>query len=247
MNWKYSPAANGSFERGTIQVVDKEPFGCTYVRAWDKAASKPAKEGGDSKQLDPDYTASIMFAKDEDGFIYILGNYVREKDGSQRARFREKPGPRDKYIEQQAYRDGEDVIIYLPKDPAAAGEVEFQEAAKKLQALGFTVYKDSQPSNKSKKLRFEPFAAACYAGNIFWVKSTFDPAVWDYMILELENFDGDKNNGYHDDVVDAFSTAYSNVKQAMVYKAPPPVEINAPTYYSQHMAGVSLPVIHRPF
>ena len=246
-NWRYSPAANGFFERSTVQVVDREPFECTYIRAWDKASSKPAKEGGDSKQLDPDYTASILMAKDKNGFIYVMGNYVREKDEVQRARFREKPGPRDYYIEQQAYLDGSDILIYLPKDPGAAGEVEFQEAAKKLQNLGFTVYKDCQPSNKSKKIRFEPFAAACYAGNVFWVKSTFDPAIWDYMLLELENFDGDKNNGYHDDLVDAFSTAYANLQQTIVYKAPPPVDYSAPTYYAQHMSGVGVPTIRKPF
>ena len=236
-NWRYSPAANGFFEASTIQVVDKEPLGCNYIRCWDKASSKPAKEGGDAKQLDPDYTASIMFAKDKDGFLYVLGNYIRDKDNMQIARLREKPGPRDNHIEKQAYHDGQDVTIYLPKDPAAAGAVEFAEASKKLQALGFTVKQDASVSNRSKKLRFEPFAAACYAGNIFWVKNTFDPKVWDYMILELVNFDGDKNNGYHDDLVDCFSAAYASAQSHTVYKAPPVMHIDSPTLYSQHMGS----------
>ena len=230
-NWKYKPAANGMFDKGTMQIVplSNVPLNSRYLRAWDKASSKPSKEGGDSKQLDPDYTASIKFAKDRNGFIYIMGDYVREGDGSQRSRFREKPGVRDAYISEQAKKDGDDVIIYLPKDPGQGGEVEFLEASKKLQAEGFTVKKDPSPSNKSKRFRFESFCSACYTGTIFWVKETFDPSVWDYMIMELENFDGDKNNGYHDDLVDSFSTAYAGCIKEKVYVAAAIPRVSAPT------------------
>lgn len=228
-NWKYKPAANGVFERSTIEVVEKPPLGCIYFRAYDKASSKPASEGGSSKQLDPDYTASILFAKDKDGFIYVMGNYRRDGQDNQLMRYRENPGPRDKLIEKQAFHDGDDVKIILPKDPGQAGAVEFSESAKKLQAEGFTVVQDPSPSNKSKRLRFEPFAAACYNGNIFWVKSTFDEASWDYLLLELENFDGDKNNGYHDDLVDSFSSAYAYACKHKVIPSFTMPSINAPT------------------
>lgn len=236
-NWNYLPAANGVWERSTVQIVDKPALGCKYYRAYDKAASKPAKEGGDSKQLDPDYTCSIMFAKDTDGFIYVMGDYRRDAEGKQLARYREKPGPRDKLIEKQAFHDGEDVLIVLPKDPGQAGASEFQESAKKLQQLGFTVLQDPSPSNKSKQLRFEPFAAACYTGNIFWVKSSFDPGVWDYMMLELENFNPlSKNNGFHDDLVDSFSTAYAICCKHRTLPSFTIPTINAPT--RKNLAGM---------
>lgn len=234
-NWKYKPAANGMFDKNTVQTIPLSslPFNCRYTRSWDKASSKPSKEGGDSKQLDPDYTASIKFAKDKNGLIYIMGDYVREKDGIQRARFREKPGIRDIYIMDQAVKDGSDVIIYLPQDPGQGGVVEFQEAAKKLQAEGFVVKKDPSPSNKSKRFRFEAFCSACHTGNIFWVKDTFDPTVWDYMMMELENFDGDKNNGYHDDIVDSFSTGYAASIKEKVFSAPSIPTISAQTLTSR--------------
>lgn len=234
-NWNYQPGANGVFDRETVQIIDKAPLGCRYLRAYDKASSKPAKEGGDSKQLDPDYTASIKFAKDSEGLIYVMGNYKRDGEGKQRSRYREKPGPRDKFIEQQAYHDGDEVVIILPKDPGAAGVVEIVESAKKLQALGFTVKQDPSHSNKSKRIRFEPFAAACYIGNIYWVKNTFDPEVWDYMMLELENFDGDKNNGYHDDIVDSFSSCYAAACQERVVITPIIPVINSPTLANQRL------------
>lgn len=228
-NWKYAPAANGFFERSTIQLADNPPLNCTYFRAWDKAASKPSKEGGDSTQLDPDYTTSILFAKDKDGFIYVMGNYQTDKAGQQVQRFREKPGPRDKLIEKQAFSDGADVYQILPKDLGQAGISEWQESAKQLQSLGFTVKQDKSVSNQSKSKRFEPFCSACYTGNVFWVKSSFDPAAWDYMVLELENFDGRKNNGYHDDIVDCFSSAYATISSVRVFKPFTMPTINAPT------------------
>ena len=238
-NWLWKPCANGIFDRSSIKYVDKVPLGCTYIRAWDKASSKPAKEGGTSKQLDPDYTASIKFGKDKDGNIYVMGDYVRDPDGNQIARIRETPGPRDNHIEKQAYSDGDDVVIIMPKDPGQAGVVEVAESSKKLQALGFTVKQDPSPPNKSKRLRFEPFVSACYVGNVYWVKSSFSPAVWDYMILELENFDGDKNNGYHDDLVDVCSSAYTSCQKVKVFKVPHLPDINGhDTLLSAHKTRI---------
>lgn len=233
-NWLWKPASNGVWDRNTIQVVEREPMGCTYLRAWDKASSKPSTEGGDSSQLDPDYTASIKFAKDKYNNIYVMGDYVEDKDGVQIARIREKPGQRDEHIERQAFLDGVDTVVVFPKDLGQAGVVEFQESAKKLAAEGFIVKQDASVSNRSKRLRFEPFAAACYRGDVFWVKSSFHPSVWDYMLLELENFDGKKNNGYHDDLVDCFSSAYASCQKIKVHKAVALPEINAPTLLAGH-------------
>ena len=91
-NWFYKPPTNGFWTRDTLKVVDKEPLGCSYFRTWDKSSSRPASEGGNSKQKDPDYTASIIGAKGKDGNLYILGNFIRDAEGKQVARFRETPG-----------------------------------------------------------------------------------------------------------------------------------------------------------
>ncbi len=213
-NWKYTPAANGVWERSSLegQIVDSLPEGCRMIRAWDKAASKPATEGGDSKTLDPDYTASIGMARDRNNDVFVFGNYATESDGQQRARFREKPGIREKFILQQCITDGTDVVQYLPKDLGQGGLFEFKESSKKLQMEGFTVKQDPSVSNASKTKRFDPFAAACFNKQVYWVKSSFDPVAWDYMILELENFNQlTKNNGFHDDLVDCFSSAYAAI------------------------------------
>ena len=228
-NWFYKPPTNGFWTRDTLKVVDKEPLGCSYFRCHDKASSRPSADGGNSKQKDPDYTTSIMGAKDKDGNLYILGNFIRDAEGKQVARFRETPGPRDLLIEQQAMKDGSDVIQYMPVDPGQAGKVEYQESAKKLQNLGFIVKPDPNPTNKGKKTRFLPFCSACFNGQVYFVKSSFDKEVWDYMLLELENFDGDKNAGYHDDIVDVISMAYAVCISVKNYSAPAILPINAPT------------------
>ncbi|ADX89308.1 terminase large subunit [Vibrio phage JSF4] len=232
-NWLWKPAANGVWDRGTIKYADKVPMGAVYLRAYDKASSKPSKEGGDSKQLDPDYTASIKFARCPDGNIYVLGDYVEDNDGNQIARIRETPGPRDAHIERQAFHDGIDCVIILPKDPGQSGVVEMQESAKKLTKHGFIVKPDPSPPNKSKRLRFEPFASACYVGYVYFVRSSFSQTVWDYMLQELENFDGMKNNGYHDDLVDSFSSAFSAIQKLRVHKHFTPPPISAPTALSR--------------
>lgn len=220
-NWKYQIAANGIFERSNVRssqiIMERDmPTDCVYYRAYDKASSVPAKEGGDSKTLDPDYTCSILFAKSPStSNIYVLGNYIRDKDNSQQlARFRKKPGPRDELIRDQCLFDienyGDNVYCLLPKDPGQAGASEQQQAMKELSKYGIKVKPDPTHGNKSKQVRFEPFCVQTYSDSIYWVKDTFDTAVWDYMLLELENFNPiTKNNGFHDDLVDCFSTAHA--------------------------------------
>jgi len=216
-NWKYTPAANGIFCRsnvtGKIVLRQDVPKGCVYYRAWDKASSVPVTEGGDSKTLDPDYTASIKFAKDKNGVVYIMGDYIRDKDNNQISRFRQKPHLRDETILEQALHDDElhcgKVYQVMPRDPGQAGDSEQSQAIKALQSQGVKCIKDPSHGNKSKQVRFEPFCVATYTDTVLWVKDSFDPAIWDYILLELENFDPvTKNNGFHDEFADVFSSAW---------------------------------------
>lgn len=234
-NWLYKPNPNGVWERSLLQgnIVDCLPLNCTLSRSWDKASSKPAKEGGDSKQLDPDFTASVGFGKHTDNVVYVFGDYKEDNEGMQRSRFRENTGLRDDYILQQAKHDTPDVKIILPRDLGQGGVFEYKESAKALQIEGFIVVQDPSVSNASKLKRFEPFVAACYNGNVKWVKSSFDPAVWDYMILELENFNPiTKNNKYHDDIVDAFSSNFAYCMNTRSHAPPTLPDFDSPTMSS---------------
>jgi len=248
-NWKYTPAANGVFDVTTVtgsQIVSKIdiPEGCTYYRAYDKASAVPAKEGGDSKTLDPDYTCSILFAVDKDKNIYVLGDYIKDqKTGEELSRYRKKPGPRDILIRDQCLHDitlyGDYVYCILPRDPAQAGESEQLQAMKDLIPYGIKVKQDPSHGNKSKQVRFEPFCIKCYSLTVYWVKDSFDVATWDYMLLELMNFNPymkPENNGFHDDIVDCFSSAYSACMQLKSHTPPSLPDFNSPTL-STSLAG----------
>ncbi|AUR86327.1 terminase-like family protein [Vibrio phage 1.084.O._10N.261.49.F5] len=225
-NWKYTPSANGIFCRENITnskiILRKDlPRGCNFYRAWDKASSVPATEGGDSKTLDPDYTASVLFAKDSAGIVYVMGDYIRDSEQSQLHRFRQKPHKRDETILLQAMKDkelyGERIYQVMPRDPGQAGEVEQSQAMRVLANQGVKCLKDPSHGNKSKEIRFEPFCVATYTDNVLWVKDTFDIAVWDYILLELENFNPLlKNNGFHDEFPDVFSSAWAATLTAKV-------------------------------
>uniref|UniRef100_A0AB39AJ99 Terminase large subunit n=1 Tax=Vibrio phage P018-4 TaxID=3229728 RepID=A0AB39AJ99_9CAUD len=245
-NWRYTPAANGVFDRSNVRpsqiVMERDiPSDCVYYRAYDKASAVPVTEGGDSKTLDPDYTASIIFAKSAStSDVYIIGNYIRDKDtNEQLARFRKKPGPRDELIKEQCLLDieryGDNVYCVLPRDPGQAGDSEQEQAMKALSLHGIKVKKDPSHGNKSKQLRFEPFCVQTYSDSIYWVKDTFDIAVWDYMLLELENFNPLlKNNGFHDDIVDTFSSAWAVCISNKVYQPVSiPVFNNSQTPYAR--------------
>lgn len=232
-NWMYQPAANGFWSRDTIQEIKSNelPKGIKWVRGYDKASTEPSKE---SSSYDPDYTASVKVGKCRDGNIYVAGDYIADEYGNDLMRYRKKPGPRDELILRQAQYDTDSVTIILARDPAQSGVIEFQESAKKLQAEGFIVKADPMPSNKSKYKRFEPFCAASHVGCVYFVVDTFHRKDLDYLYLELENFDGDKNNGYKDDVLDSLSSSYNFIVRERVIRPFTPPSISAPTKLSQY-------------
>ena len=166
--------------------------------------------------------------------IYIAGDYICDQDGRDLMRYRKKPGPRDEIILEQAKYDTTTTTIVLAKDPAQAGTFEYQESAKKLAQEGFIVKPDPMPSNKSKYKRFEPFCAYSHNGLVYFVKDTFNKADLDYLYLELENFDGDKNNGYKDDVLDALASGVNCMLRERVYGPLYIPDINAPTKLSNY-------------
>lgn len=217
-NWMYQPAANGFWDRSSIQEIRSSelPSGIRWARGWDKASNEPSKE---KSSYDPDYTASVKVGKCKDGNLYVCGDYIADEYGNDLMRFRKKPGPRDELILRQAEYDTCDVTVILAKDPAQSGVVEYQESAKKLQAEGFIVKPDPMPSNKSKYKRFEPFCAMCHNQFVYFVTDTFHRKDLDYLYLELENFDGDKNNGYKDDVLDALASTANFMIREKVHKA----------------------------
>lgn len=208
-NWYARAEGSAYWSRNWVKNVDQLPAKVSKCRGIDKGASIPS-----DKNRYPDPTASIGMAKDKNGIYYIYGDYIstaKDKGSEIYGRYCRLAGERDQLILDQAEVDGTDTTIVLPRDPAQAGLIEFQESAKKLIQEGFVVKADPTPSNKSKLTKFSPFAAACQAGLVRIVESSFpNKATLDHFYSELEAFDGERSTAHRkDDLPDACATAFN--------------------------------------
>lgn len=152
-----APLEGGLFNPDRIEVIDAEPAGVTWVRAWDLGATA---NGGDP-------TAGAKLGQMPDG-RYVIGHVVREQlsaDGVVST------------IKAIASQDGRDVEVNLPQDPGQAGKSQVQFLTREL--AGYKV--KSSPETGSKTLRAEPLAAQVNVGNVLMVRGPWNAALLDEM------------------------------------------------------------------
>lgn len=166
----------------------------SYCRAWDIAGSIPSES-----LPNPDWTAGVLIGKTKSG-LYIIEDVVR---------FRARFGEVLQKIIETAKSDPDGTQIILPQEPGQAGKAAGQMMIKELIEEGF--YARMRPSNKSKVIRFQPFAAATEAGLVRYVSGNWN----DDYFFELEAFTGDRKN--KDDQVDASSDAFITLAQKIQY------------------------------
>lgn len=216
-NWDARAKGANYFERKWLQDVPKLPYGTTAGRGYDLAATERSQVN-----KEPDATTGVKMHKCKDGYFYLVGNYCKEfldEPTSVYGRVCQKVGSRDNIMAKQAAHDGSDCVIVLPVDPGAAGKQVYTEMAKKFANLGFRVKKDPVAGNKAKLTRFLPFADAAENGLIRIVRSTFDKATYEWIMKELESFDGERStNSRKDDFPDAIATVYNWLCIAKVHK-----------------------------
>lgn len=236
--WDARPKGANYFEREWLHHIDKIPYCTNWVRAYDFAATERSQVN-----KDPDPTVSIKMCKDKEGYYTIIGDYhknffddVLEVEG----RFCKRVGERDKIILQQAEWDGKDVKIVAPQDPASAGKHQWIEQAKYFTSHGFIFKKDPMPTNKNKLTKFLPFANACESGLVRIVKSSFSPKTYEYIMKELEAFDGERSTTTkHDDFADACASAYNYLCSTREVKAHPlPDCSTVTTAYTKHKSSI---------
>jgi len=175
----------GLWKREWVQLVD-HPNGRARkrIRAWDFAFSKPSEQ-----YPNPDWTRGILVSKDGTN-VYTVEDIVSIRDRVHEV---------EKLVFETALRDGQDVTISIPLDPAAAAGAYAKDLQRKLAEMGFTV-KLTKPV-KSKITRFAPFSSITQAGFVNVVKANWNKDFFD----ELETFDGDPKK--KDDQVDCCSDA----------------------------------------
>ena len=210
-NWYARPSGSAYFDRKWLVPVDKIPMGTKSCRAWDKASTEPSEIN-----KYPDYTAgSPRVHKCSDGFFWIVWDFLDDitddinDSNIPNGKFRKRAGERDQLMLKQAKADGTDCKIVIAVDPGSNGKDAFESTKKKFMAEGFDVVPDPMPSNKSKLVRFEPFASAAQDGLIRVVRSSFpNDKTYNAFMKECEAFDGERSTSSRkDDWPDAIASA----------------------------------------
>ncbi|PWW33406.1 phage terminase large subunit family protein [Chromohalobacter israelensis] len=171
--------------------------GLPTVRSWDLAGTKPdpnksAKNGGD-----PDFTRGTLCSYDRD-----TGNFYIQDMKS----MRDRSALVNNLIMKTAREDSKDVYPIIPQDSGSAGKEVAETKRTNLLNQGYKPIIIKAPRGGKLKAA-ENFLIACQEGRVFVVKGVFS----DGNYAELENFDGNKSNGWHDDVMDSLSQAYNAV------------------------------------
>jgi predicted phage terminase large subunit-like protein len=179
-NWNIRPTAGVFFQRAFFEVITVLPRNLTFVRYWDRAATKKTEIN------DPDYTVGLKLAKDDKGIFYICDI----------VRLQESPLNVQNAIKNTASQDGHATKIGIEQDPGQAGVSEADLLIRMLAGYNVKPYR----ATKDKINRASPVSAQAEAGNIRVLKG-----VWNEdLFRELENFP----DGVHDDIVDALSGAF---------------------------------------
>lgn len=175
-----APREGGMFKREWFNVLDREPKGVRWVRAWDFAASKDERAAR---------TASVKMGtyKRDGEQRYIIGNAFADHLS---------PGQVRAKLKSTATSDGLGVMIDIPQDPGQAGKAQVKQFVAML--AGYNVR--YSPESGDKIQRADAFAAQAEAGFVDIL-----PGEWqsDYLD-ELSAF----WYGRYADQVDASSRAF---------------------------------------
>ena len=143
------PKGGSIVQVGNIQIVDdyNPKHILELCRYWDKAASE---------DLSASKTASVLMARMSDkcpyGFLILhtTSDFLR-------------PGPRERFIRQNAELDGVEVFVGVEQEPGSGGKESALNTIKKT-LVGFKVFAD-RPTG-AKDVRLEPFAAQVEHNNV---------------------------------------------------------------------------------
>ena len=221
-SWTAREEEAGYFKREFCKVVPHPNLRAVKrVRAWD-LASLPVSSASPS----PDWTRGTLVSKDKQGF------YTVEDIQS----LRDRPHEVEKLIYRTAEEDPPGTIYVLPVDPGQAGIAYANVIKVKLAEMGIMCR--LVKTNKSKLTRFLPFSSLAEAGFIQFVK-----ADWlEEAFTELENFNGEKNNG-KDDICDTVSDAILVLNQDVAlpsFSLPSVITPQQPSFQGFNNSNINL-------
>lgn len=192
-NWYVTKQKEGYFKRAWTPVLEESSFLGRRVRGFDCAGSIK-----DEVNKDPDYTASVLLSKSRDGKYCIEHAY----------RMRERFHTVEEYILNLSREEPSDITYVIPVDAGAAGKAYARTLQQKIAETGRHVVLHPT-GNKSKLIRFRPFASVCQAGAVSIVHGDWNNWYFD----ELEEFINDGKT--HDDALDATVSAFWYLNQGV--------------------------------
>ena len=202
-NWKIKAAAGLMFKRTKVNMLEVLPTDVIlWARGWDLAATSEDENG------DPAYTASVLIGKRRNG-RYIIADVINRRCDSAEVR---------ELIRMTCMTDRAKhgrVITRLPQDPGQAGKEQAQRYLKFLAGFPIKIL----PESGDKVTRAEPFSAQ-WLGLEGMNKGNVDMLIadWNEMYFnQMESFPQSKFK----DMVDASSSAFSEVENGGTYSAPP--------------------------
>lgn len=171
------------FKCDMMPIIDVRPAGPRVAcRSWDLAARK-LKQG----RTEPDYTAKALLVYYPQARCYVI---------EEAAIYRDTPEVVKADIKATAHRDGYDMLIWIPQDPAQAGVAQVLDLTAML--TGYKVH--SGKATGDKRTKADPFAAQFNVGLVSCMAHCAD-----LVKSQLQPFP----DGAHDDLVDALSDAYA--------------------------------------
>lgn len=190
-NWLAKSGGEGFVKSEWFNPIKKcdVPLDLPVVRCWDFASTLP-HEGNKN----PDWTRGSKATYDKStGDFYIL-DLVGCRD---------RPAVVQRLLMDTAIKDGRECYVGIPIDAGAAGRVVADQKKGELMSAGRKVVLNA--TTKSKLARAEPFLIALQEGKVHVVEGVFTKA----NIEELEAFDGGKNSGMKDDILDTLADCYN--------------------------------------
>lgn len=202
-NWKIKAAAGLMFKRTKVNMLEVLPTDVVlWARGWDLAATSEDEDG------EPAYTAGVLIGKRKNG-RYIVADVINRRLDSAEVR---------ELIKMTCIADKAKygrVITRLPQDPGQAGKAQAQSFLKFLSGFAVKIL----PESGDKVTRAEPFSAQ-WLGLEGMDKGNVDilAADWNEMYFnQLESFP----QSQFKDMVDASSSAFSEIENGWTYSAPP--------------------------
>jgi predicted phage terminase large subunit-like protein len=192
-NWFVTKQFESYWKRQWCPVVEQAPFMGRRVRGFDFAGSIV-----DEVNKDCDYTATALLSKNREGKYCVEHAH----------RFRERFHKVEEYVFELSRQEPDDITYVIPVDPGAAGKAYARTLQQKIAETGRHCVLHPV-GNKSKLVRFRPFASVCQSGAVSIVSDQWN----DWYFDELEQFKGDGKT--HEDALDATVSAFWYLNQGL--------------------------------